>query len=1321
MAAGSSSVGRLLCGLAGLVCLAAPAAADIAAAPTTPAATDSRAPIAPPASPAAAAPTEIVRGQLRFRVFGGAERLKNLVIVSIVQDGDGFLWLATDDGVYRYDGERFSHFSISDGLVSSSITTLGVDPDGKVCVGSAQGLVCWDGARFSQASTRGLPPHAVLSTASFADRFWIGTDGGGLYVRSRGGVFAPAPGWPMPTASIRGLWADAAGIVAASGDRVQLSIGDGRWKTLDAIPHERDRIDGVLRDHDGALWIRTPSHMWFYPPGAAHATDLRQDLANGYDATAVSAPMVLDARGVLVATDLGVAYREAGRWQMIDRSVGLPATGVRTLFVDREGTIWLGSTGLFQLRRRGLFERHAVGHGFPGDVAWHYARDPAGTLWAGTSQCLARAERDRWTCLPGTEGRVVRSFVFPPQGGVFLGGAPSDLLYIDPSGRAASVGDLGRAADHNILALALRPQGDRWVATKAGLYRLRGAVPGPLEPVEIPGAPSDGRFASLVVDGDRLWTASDDGLFVYEHGTWRAFDQTAGFRSAGIAYIVIRADGRVCVAYSEAIGASCARYDGRQLSSFEHIGVAEGLGTGKIYFLGEDRQRRLWIGTGGGVDVVSEAGVEHFEEGDGLAGDDAAANAFLSDTDGSVWLGSTGGTTHVRAQDFTGPPRPPRTTLLDGKLGELSIHRGATGALEAPHDRSALRLEFAAGSLVDATRVTYQIRLSPLETEWGATHLREARYPSLLPGAYRFEVRARVDAGAWGPTTALAFRVLPAWWQTRWFLGLALLVGLAALGTGFTWRQRAVLRRRTRQLHAQSDTSFRALIDGMPDLISVYRDRKLVYLNEATRRFLGVDGSEASLADLDLIDRVHPDDRPVLSELFRKVRQPGSAQSTEIVEIRMRSADGGIRLCEISGVLVEMGGSPTVVASGRDVTERKRLRAKLMVSDRMASLGTLAAGIAHEINNPLAYVTGNLEALAELVDAPATAGLAELRSAIDDARDGAERVRKIVQGLRSFTRSEEEAQRVAIALPGVLEAAIRMTANEVRHRAELVCELAPLPQVIADDGKLTQVFINLLINAAHAIPEGHSERNRITVRTRTDDHGRAVIEIEDTGHGIAPELQARVFDPFFTTKGVGEGTGLGLSICHGIISGLGGQISLESAPTRGTIVRVVLPAAPTLVERPEAPPAPPAIEPAAPRRLRVMLVDDEPMVAQTIERLLRRDYDITIASCGHDALAQLHGGARFDAIVSDVMMPNMTGLDLFEELLRTWPDQAARVVFLSGGAFTAQTRDRLDALGIPQLEKPVTAKELRACVRRIAGEADKAAAPAERAAAAAAG
>jgi two-component system cell cycle sensor histidine kinase/response regulator CckA len=214
-----------------------------------------------------------------------------------------------------------------------------------------------------------------------------------------------------------------------------------------------------------------------------------------------------------------------------------------------------------------------------------------------------------------------------------------------------------------------------------------------------------------------------------------------------------------------------------------------------------------------------------------------------------------------------------------------------------------------------------------------------------------------------------------------------------------------------------------------------------------------------------------------------------------------------------------------------------------------------------------------------------------------------------------------------------------------------------------------------------------------------------VIEVEDTGQGIAPEVQSRVFDPFFTTKEVGGGTGLGLSICHGIISGLGGQISIDSAPERGTLVRVVLPPAADLPAAPPAAASDADAQSSRQRRHRVMLVDDEPQVAHTMERLLRRDYDVTIALCGKDALDHITNGIWFDAIVSDVMMPNMTGIELLEHLQRVAPAQSARLVFLSGGAFTAQTRERLDQLGVLLLEKPVTAKDLRATVLKIASEA----------------
>jgi PAS domain S-box-containing protein len=1256
---------------------------------------------------------DVPPGQLAFRVFAGADGLRNLVLNSVAQDRQGLLWIGTDDGVYRFDGEHFTHFSLADGLISSFVLVVGIGPAGEPCIGTTNGLVCWNGARFSQATTRGLPAIPVHAIVSHAGKLWVGTEGGGLYVRDAVGGFIPAPGW-TGTADVRAVWADAAGLVVADGATAQLTAGDGRWISLGELgagdaAGGGDRVDGVLRDRHGALWLRTPSHLWVISRGATRATDLHAGLPTGYIVDGVAPDMVIGPRGdVLLGTDLGIAYRDGDRWRLMDRRVGMPAASTRTLFVDREGTIWVAAAGLAELRGRGLVERYDAPSGLAGDDVWSFQRDPQGTLWAGTNRCLARAHAGRWECLPGTEGRTVRSFVFPPQGGVFVGGSPSDLLYIDPRGHPTSLG-AGQPQDRQILALALGPDGDLWIATEAGLDRLAGAVPGPLERVAIPGMRATGRFASLLVVGPQVWTADEEGIAVLERGAWRLFGKASGFRDSAMRYVIRRADGRLCVAYNEPLGVTCFRYAAGEVSSLQHIGLADGLAAGAIYFLGEDHEQRLWIGTGAGVDVVTPQGVDHFDQSDGLAGDDSTATAFLADRDGSLWLGATGGATHLFAQYYGGPLPPPRIAFLEGRLGAEAFH-GAPADLEVAHDRNALSLALASTSLLDPKHLEYQTRLSPMEVEWNTTSQRAASYPALPAGAYRFEARARIGAGAWGPTAELRFAVLPAWWQTRWFYALIATVGLLVLAAGFTWRQRAVLRRRTRQLNERADASFRAVIDLMPDLISVHRDLRLNYLNVASRQFLGIDDRGEQLPSSRLLDLVHPADRAQVGELFQRVASLEPRLASEVIELQMRGADGSWRTCEVSAIRVEIAGVMTVVVSGRDVTERKRMRAKLLVSDRMASLGTLAAGIAHEINNPLAYVTGNLEAMSEALlaatQAARPADCEELTAVVNDARDGAERVRKIVRGLRSFSRSEDQEQRTSVAIDDILESALRLAGNEIRHRAQLIRELGTTPRVMADEGRLTQVFINLLVNAAQAIPAGHSDDNRITVRTHTDDHGRALIELEDTGVGMPPEVQARVFDPFFTTKAVGEGTGLGMSICHGIVTSLGGQISIESAPGRGTLVRIVLPPYVGDVAPSHAPAAASeaATAPNGQRRHRVMLVDDEPRVAHTMERLLRRDYDITVALCGREAMDHILGGARFDAIVTDVMMPNMTGIELTDELLRVAPEQARRLIFLSGGAFTSQAYERLRELGAPQLEKPITARELRACVSRVVND-----------------
>ncbi len=516
-----------------------------------------------------------------------------------------------------------------------------------------------------------------------------------------------------------------------------------------------------------------------------------------------------------------------------------------------------------------------------------------------------------------------------------------------------------------------------------------------------------------------------------------------------------------------------------------------------------------------------------------------------------------------------------------------------------------------------------------------------------------------------------------------------------------------------------SEASFRILLEGVPDAAAIQRDGRIVYANMALVTTLGFDRPEQLIGrslthfiedDIEAIPGPPPD--------------PSGIKGMIAGERRLVRRDGKTRVAELMSLPLLFDGAPAVVSIARDVTEQRQLQARLTLADRLASVGTLAAGIAHEINNPLAFVISNLSFLSEEMrrsqlslegttasGAPVLGGprlrnrseleLVEWQEVLSEAYEGAERVRQIVRQLKTFSRPDED-RLSPVDVHQVLDSVVMMAANEIRHRAQLHREYGTVPLVMANEGGLCQVFLNLVVNAAQAIPEGDAQHNTIRLITKRVDMGRVSIEVQDSGSGIPREALSRIFDPFFTTKPVGVGTGLGLSICHGIITNLGGEISVESELGKGSTFRVVLPSLePRSQPRPLGTLTPTPL--AVPRRGRVLVVDDEPGVGKVLRRILR-DHDVEVSTGGRQALERLQQDPEaFDAVLCDVMMPDLGGKDLYEAVRRTHSGLERRFVFVSGGAFTANAREFLEAIPNPKLEKPFDEPTLRQIIQDLVG------------------
>jgi PAS domain S-box-containing protein len=475
---------------------------------------------------------------------------------------------------------------------------------------------------------------------------------------------------------------------------------------------------------------------------------------------------------------------------------------------------------------------------------------------------------------------------------------------------------------------------------------------------------------------------------------------------------------------------------------------------------------------------------------------------------------------------------------------------------------------------------------------------------------------------------------------------------------------------------------FRGFLSAIPDGVAVLRDDLVYFANPALLKLLERD--DRAVVGLPFVELIEEGDREAF--LQREPERP--------ITVRFPAPNGDKRFAEISAAgSISFEGRPASILVARDITERRLAEEQLAHAERLAALGELAAGVAHELNNPMAYVVMNLELVRETLE---RRGDATTREPLLEALDGIRRMQEIALELRAFAGSDGEGAPEAVALGRAVESAINITRNQLRHRAVVRRELEPGLSVRAREGQLVQVLVNLLANAAQAIPEDGAQHT-VTIATRALDGGRVEISVSDTGTGIPSEILPRLFTPFATTKARGQGSGLGLAISRRIVDRFGGDIRAENLAAGGAKLTITLSAAPLPAKKSEHAPAP-----ASERRqhFRILVIDDESAICRALQRVLSR-HDVRALNDGQEALALLQRD-DFDAVVCDLMMPGISGPKLYAAACEGRPSLRKRFIFISGGTLSEDAARFLQSCECTVLPKPFSNATMLAAVQQVA-------------------
>lgn len=840
---------------------------------------------------------KVSAAQLPLTAYDQGSGLTSLSVIRLYQDPEGFVWVGTEKGLYRFDGVAFDQVGAEQDFQISEVISFAADAKGRLWVGSRAGLQLRENERFGWVRPDGKPlvtDRGQTLAANEDGSMWL-VSGNRLLLLTSDGQAHWHVGSPFSSEQLRDLpelskvsavfHRDGTTWFGCGPELCSLRSGELHRYGPDAhIP--ADKWVGFLGASDGSLWVRG-IHTVRVLPKDANAFVARDMPGNSADVAASSIDIVQDRDGrVLTRSSLGLARWDGQHWELFGTDDGLPKVGVSALAVDQDGTIWIGTygRGLLHWSSRGTVENWTSAQGLSGTLIWSVTRSRAGTVWVADDWggSVIKPSQDRAQPWP-------LKVPPPQQTRTVLATADGVLWYFLFDGRVfryePASGDTRMMGTIPFLVRGAfqDSHGRFWAYSLGGLYSID-AQSGQVDPAA-PGLIPTSMCSDLAEDGNgRLWLACSAGLFRYDAGRWSKVAVLPQESPSGYESVQVTSDGRL---WLSSLQPGLLVGNASDADSVDLTAVADPLiADSRVYFLRTDHRGRLWAGGNSGVDVLDGKHWTRLDMRDGLLWDETNHGAFYADEDGSVWIGSPIGLSHLLKPEELLAPRQIHPRLVSAQYGTQPLQ--SQGQQVDFGAGNALTLHFAVLGNSSGSPVRFRYRLSNIDSDWVESSARELRYASLPPGSYRFDLQT-VDENQrrLSAPINLSFTVSPPWWRSSLAYVCAVLLALGGLVLAWRWRVQLLMKHaqrleqavaiRTGQLQnamrARSMLLARISHDLRSPLAGIIESVRQWRRGDAQRDYPGLIESSVH-QQLDLIDELLEFSRDELADL-ELVESPG--------------------------------------------------------------------------------------------------------------------------------------------------------------------------------------------------------------------------------------------------------------------------------------------------------------------------------------------------------------------------------------------------------------------------------------------------------------